>query len=257
MQLGRRYERLMTMDCTVPNAPSGQTFIPVAFVNLHGEVNIMNFNILLAKFYNISFSESRVKEGFLTDRIKEYAADCATSMFILDDIHFLRIKNSSHETLNNHIKHLANSISATFVYAGIGLEGTGLLTEGNSVEKAKYSQTGHRFKKFDLTPYQYANDKSRAEFLIVLSSFESHLLLFEQVSGSLAKDMGEYIFARTSGFLGPISTLIREAASIAIKSGEERITIDIMKRIKLDYDSEASYKFFKKQIRAAHQKAAA
>jgi hypothetical protein len=256
MQLGRRYERQITKNFELTTTPSGQTFIPVAYVNLPGEVNIMNFNYLLAKFYNIPFSKS-VKAGFLTDRIKEHAADCATSMVILDDIHFLKIKNRSHETLNNHFKHLANSVSATFVYAGINCEGIGLLTEGNSVEQAAYSQTGHRFKKFDLRPYDFNVANSRQEFFSVLTTFETHLLLFQHPMQSLAKEMGEYIFARTSGFLGPISTLIREAASLAIKEKTERITEDILKKIKLDFDSEVRYKEYKKKYRAAKQKSAA
>lgn len=256
MQLGRRYEKQITKDFRLTTTPSGHTFIPVAYVNLPGEVNIMNFNYLLAKFYNIPFSKS-AKESFLTDRIKEYAADCATSMFILDDIHFLKIKNRSHETLNNHLKHLANSISATFVYAGINCEGTGLIAEGNSIEKAAYSQTGHRFKKFDLRPYDFSNSASREEFFTVLGTFEDNLILFEHPARSLAREMGEYIFARTNGFLGPISTLIREAASLAIKEKTERITIDILRKIKLDFDSEASYKQYKKREHAASQKVAA
>ena len=256
MQLGRRYEKQITQNFQLTTTPTGHRFIPVAYVNLPGEVNIMNFNYLLAKFYNIPFSKS-VKEGFLTDRIKECAADCATSMVILDDIHFLKIKNRSHETLNNHIKHLANSISATFIYAGINCEGTGLLAEGNSIEQAGFSQTGHRFKKFDLQPYVLENPKSKQEFFAVISTFESHLLLFGQPAQSLANELGEYIFARTSGFLGPISTLIREGASIAIKQEKECITVDILKSIKLDYDSEARYKEYKKKLRAIEQKRAA
>lgn len=256
MQLGRRYEKQITRDFTVTTTPGGHTFIPVAYINLPGEVNIMNFNFLLAKFYNIPFSKS-VKESFLTDRIKEYAADCATSMFILDDIHFLKIRNRTHETLNNHIKHLANSISATFIYAGINCEGTGLLSEGNSVEQAGFSQTGHRFKKFDLAPFDFANTKLRQEFFDVLGFFESKLMLFNHLPHSLARESGEYIFARTSGFMGPISTLLREAASLSIKEKSERITIDVLKKIKLDFDSEARYKEYKKKQRATEQKTAA
>jgi len=256
MQLGRRYEKQITRNFSLKTTPTGQTFIPVAYVNLPGEVNIMNFNYLLAKFYNIPFSKS-VKESFLTDRIKEHAADCATSMFILDDIHFLQIRNRSHEVFNNHIKHLANSISATFIYAGINCEGTGLLTEGNSRERSAYSQTGHRFKKFDLRPYDFENPKSRQEFLDVLGTFESHLMLFRHPAQSLAKEMGEYIFARTGGFLGPMSTLIREAASLAIKDKTEQITVGTFRKIKLDFDSEARYKTYKKKQIAIEQKTAA
>lgn len=255
MQLGRRYERLATKNFTVTKTPDGNTYIPVVYINLPGECTIKNFNRILAKFYNIPHPK-KIDEAFLTDQIKEYARDCGTSMVIVDDIHFLKMKNRSHATLNNHLKHLANSISATFIYAGIDCEGTGLLTEGSSVERATFSQTGHRFKKFDLSPYRYSTDKMKAEYLTVLSAFESNLILLKHPAKSLASELGEYIFARTGGFLGPISTLIREGASLAIKDKSERITLEILKKIKLDFDSEQRFKLYKKQQTAMQQKSA-
>jgi hypothetical protein len=253
MQLGRRYEKLLTKNHTITRTPTGNVFLPVAFVNLPGEVSIMNFNYLLARFYNIPFSK-KVKEGDLTDRIKEHAADCGTSMVILDDIHFLRIKNRSHETVNNHFKHLANSISATFVYAGINVEGSGLLSEGNKPENKILSQTAHRFKRFELLPFDYNQAKSREDFLKVLTSFEDNLLLFEQTKGSLVSVTAEYIWDRTGGFIGPMSALIREGAALAIKRNTERITIKLLKDIKLDFDSEQQFKLCGKKYQASGQK---
>lgn len=252
MQLGRRYEKLITNNHTITHTPNGDVFLPVAFVNLPGEVSIMNFNYLLARFYNIPFSKN-VKEGDLTDRIKEHAADCGTSMVILDDIHFLRIKNRSHETVNNHFKHLASSISATFIYAGINVKESGLLAEGKSPEDATFSQTARRFKKFDLLPFNYHDADSRRDFLTVLSSFEKQLLLFDQPCGGLVKDTGGYIWERTGGFIGPISSLIREGAAIAIKRQTERITLDILNSVKLDSESEQHFIISKKQKQASGQ----
>ena len=256
MQLGRRYEKLITKDHTITHTPTGDIFLPVAFVNLPGEVSIMNFNYLLARFYNIPFSK-KVRESELTDRIKEHVANCGTSLVILDDIHFLRIKNRSHETVNNHIKHLANSISATFLYAGINVEGCGLLAEGNSVEKSTFSQTAHRFKKFDLLPFTYADPQSQKDFLQVLASFEKHLLLFDHQPGALVTETGAYIWSRTAGYIGPISTLIREGAAVAIQERTERITEKILANIKLDFESEQHFKLNKKQQYASGQRSTA
>lgn len=253
MQLGRRYEKLITKNHTIKRTPTGNLFLPVAFVNLPGEVSIMNFNYLLARFYNIPFSR-KVKEFELTDRIEEHAAECGTSMVILDDIHFLKIKNRSHETLNNHIKYLATSISATFVYAGINVEGSGLLAEGNSAENKTLSQTAHRFKKFELLPFDYNETNSRAAFLKVLTSFEENLLLFDQTEGALVRDTAEYIWARTGGFIGSIAALIREGAALAIRRNTERITIDILSNIKLDFESEQQFRLNRKKYQASGQK---
>lgn len=253
MQLGRRYEKLLTKNHTITRTPNGSVFLPVAFVNLPGEVSILNFNYILARFYNIPFSKN-VREFELTDRIEEHAADCGTSMVILDDIHFLRIKNRSHEVVNDHFKHLASSISATFVYAGINVEGSGLLAEGNKPENKILSQTAHRFKRFDLIPFDYNNTQSRNDFNKVLASFEDNLLLFEQAKGSLVENTAEYIWARTGGFIGPISGLIREGAALAIKRNTEKITVDILASIKLDSESEQQFKLNTKKYRASGQR---
>lgn len=255
MQLGRRYERVMTKEHTITRTPSGSVFVPVAFVSLPGEVSILNFNMILARFYNIPFAKS-VRAEILTDQIKEHAADCGTSMVILDDIHFLQIKNRTHATVNKHIKSLANSISATFVYAGIKLNETGLLTEGLSKEKENYTQTGHRFKKFDLTPFDFRDARSKKEFLAVLTEFEKHLLLFNQKPQSLALELGQYIWKRTGGYMGPISTLIREGAALAIKTKSECLNLEVLQKIKLDYDSENNYAIYKKIDQASAQRSA-
>ena len=159
-----------------------------------------------------------------------------------------------HETVNNHIKHLATSISATFVYAGIDVEGSGFVAEGRSTEKAKYSQTAHRFKKFNLLPFDYNNTRSKKHFLELLASFEDHLLLFDHLPHALAEEAGQYIWARTGGYIGPISTLMREAVAVAIKQKKERITLDILKSIKLDFQSEQQFSLCLKQQQAAGQR---
>lgn len=256
MQLGRRYEKLITNEHTITRTPTGDVFVPVAFIALPGEVNIMNFNYLLADFYNIPFSK-KSKEGELTKSIKQHAADCCTSMVIIDDIHFLRIKNRTHEIVNEHMKHLANYISATFVYAGVNVKGSGFITEGNNEEKAPFSQNAHRFKIFNLAPFNYHNDESKEQFLRVIAAFEDNLLLFNHRPHSLAEEVGEYIWTRTGGYMGPIATLIREATDIAIKDGKERITKSILQSIKLDSASELHFRLRGKQREASAQKSKA
>lgn len=253
MQFGRRYELKITKDHTIKRTPTGHVFVPVAFVNLPAEMSIMNFNYLLAKFFNIPFSRSD-RELFLSNAIKEAAADCGTSLFILDDIHFLQIKNRIHATLNNHIKHLANSISATFVYAGIDLQHTGLLTEGQSKEKGTNTQTGHRFKKFDLTEYSMATNAGKKNFKELLNFFEEHIGLYLQSPGSLFSEFAPYILDRTSGYIGPISNLLRECGNLAIRSGTECFSIGLFEKIRLDHDSEAAYRQKRKIKQASAQR---
>jgi hypothetical protein len=250
MQFGRRYEQKITNHHKIKETPSGDLFLPVAYVNLPGEVNILNFNWLLADFYNIPAPKSS-KPSFLTKQIIEYAANCATSLVILDDIHFLKMKNRTAETLNNHLKSLANSISATFMYAGINCEGTGLLSEGYRPELIQFSQTGHRFKKFDVYPFSTKTAEDNKSFCTLLTFIEKNLLLYHQPRGTLSSEFGDYIMSRTGGFIGAIVTLLREAGAIAIRDRKECITEKILESIKLDFDSEERYKQFKRSRKAA------
>lgn len=246
MQLGRKYELKVTKQHSITTTPTGHRFIPVAYINLPATMAIMNFNHLLARFYNIPLSRG-AREEEITDAIKEAAADCCTSMFILDDIHFLEIKNRTHKTLNNHIKSLANSISATFVYAGIDLGKTGLLTEGKSTKEINNTQTGHRFKKFDLSAFSTATEIERNNFKNLLNYFEEQLMLYKQKPGDLFENFGTYILDRTGGFIGPLTHLLRECAQLAISSGVEEFTLRNFRKIRLDYDSEKRYQLILKR----------
>jgi hypothetical protein len=246
MQLGRRYELKLTQNHKITTTPTGHNFYPVAYINLPATMAILNFNILLSTFYHIPVSK-RQREEEMTSAIKAAAADCGTSMFILDDIHFLQIRNRTHATLNNHIKSLANSISATFVYAGIDLENTGLLTEGKSAEKGNNTQTGHRFKIFDMHAFSMKTTKASQNYEDLLNYFEEEMSLYKQSPGSLFKDFGPYILDRTGGFIGPISLLLRECSTLAINNGNEAFTFEDLHRIKLDHDSEKAYRLTAKR----------
>lgn len=246
MQLGRLYELKLTKNHHILKTPTGHNFYPVAYVNLPATMAILNFNILLAKFYHIPVSV-RQREEEITAAIKAVAADCGTSMFILDDIHFLQIKNRTHATLNNHIKSLANSISATFVYAGIDLQNTGLLTEGKSVEKGGNTQTGHRFKIFELDKFSMDNPNARENYKALIDYFESEMFLYKQKPGALFQEFGQYVLDRTGGFIGPISLLLRECCTLAINSGHEEFTFQDLRKVRLDHDSEKAFRLMNKR----------
>jgi hypothetical protein len=231
--LGRKYERAIRKRTGLAdNLPSGNRFIPVVYVSLPGEVTIKAFNWLVVEYLGLPAPRS-ASEEWLSRQIVRSANACGTSMFIVDDIHFVKMKDRGGETINNHFKYLGTCISATFVYAGINLTGTQLLSEGASRARAVFSQTQHRFKRFEITPY----DKDGQVFRALLASFEHHLLLRRHKPGTLDQ-FADYIFARTGGFIGAVSDLLREAANLAIDTGEERITRKLLSRVTLDFAAE-------------------
>lgn len=233
IELGKKYERLLRNKVERPiNAEQGSDFIPVVYVTLPGELTIKAFNLLIAQFLGIPGAPHR-DINWLSQRIIDTAIECRVSLVIIDDIHFLKMKNRSAESINNHFKYLANCISATFIYAGIQVEDTGLLSEGSSKDREKFSQTRHRFKKYTISPFE----KGSEDFLKLLLGFEEHLLLvLQKKKGILA--LADYIHDRTDGYIGAISNLLRQGANLAIRTGDECLSEEILDRIRLDHAAE-------------------
>ena len=232
--LGKKYEnswrknifpKIQNSNFSIP--------IPVVYVTLPGFVAIKDFNRLITSFMGISVPAT-ASVSWLNERIIDAMQACGTSLVIIDDIHFLEMRNRSAHLVNNHLKYLANCVSATFVYAGINVEGSGLLAEGNSKEKAYVSQTQHRFKTFSIAPFS----KNSQDFKSLLSSFEVSLALMSQPQGTLVQ-FSDFIHDRTAGFMGAISNLLREGANMAIDQGHEKLSRTLLENVKLAYASEA------------------
>lgn len=233
VELGKKYEKSLRKKLNRPiDAKLGSDFIPVVYVTLPGELTIRAFNRLIAQFLGIP-GAANGDIDWLNERIIKTADECGVSLVIIDDIHFLKMKNRSAESVNNHFKYLASSMSATFIYAGIHVEDTGLFSESSSKDREKFSQTRHRFKKYTISPFQ----KGSADYLNLLLSFEKNLLLMLQSEKSILM-LADYIHDRTDGYIGAISNLLREGANAAIQAGDERLSEKVLNRIRLDHAAE-------------------
>jgi hypothetical protein len=233
--LGRRYEQTVRrkQNLVGEELPNGNLYVPVVYINLPSKLTLKAFNRRAVNYFNIPAPLS-ADEDWLSERIIRAASDCGTSLFIIDDVHFIKMGNRSGEAINNHLKWLANYISATFVYAGIDLKGTKLFSEGASREREATSQTKRRFKRFEISPFEDGSD----EFLGLLAAFEQHLVLLKHEPGILTEKLAGYVYNRTNGFIGAISQLVRGGALRAILQGEERLSRPLLDKIILDYGAE-------------------
>jgi AAA domain len=238
VHLGRKYERQIRKKWNLSlNDNNGLVaFIPVAYVTLPGSVTIRAFNHLFLRFYGIVLPKGS-SEGELAARIVDVCQRCNTTLILIDDIHFLEVKNRPGQIVNNHLKYLASQISATFGYAGIDLEHSGILSEGASEATRARSQVDHRFAKFEIKPFE-EKDKN---FLDLLNAYEKSLCLVNQPEGSLVRNAA-YIHKRTSGFNGAISQLLKMAANEAIRSGDERLLVKHMDTVILSNAAEKNYR---------------
>jgi hypothetical protein len=237
-EFGRLFEREIRTQFGVAHDDDDE-FIPVCYVSLPATASIRALNASIAEFYGVSVP-SRATAEQLTHTIKTVARRCNTVLFLIDEVHYLNLRNESDRKVNDHLKHLANGIAATFVYAGIGLRQRGFLAEGSRGGDAAMSQIQRRFKHYEISPFQIATPDGEREWKSLIKTLERELVLFRQPPGSLVA-LHQHLFERTSGVIGSITELIRQAANLAIEEGSERITQPILDRIELDTSSEAEF----------------
>jgi len=237
VELGRIYEIELRRQFNLgprENMDETSTFLPAAYITLPGNVTPNSFDKQLLSFYGAPDPPVRATEADLMKQVVNFIVRCGTSVVFVDDVHFLDMRYLPAQLANNHIKSLASKAPATFVYAGIDLERTGLFTEGEAVTHRDHSQTDHRFICCTIEPYE----KSDPELKKTLAQYEKNISLVLHEERDLTS-LRPYIHERTRGFMGSIDHLIRASANLAIKSGEERLSKGLMERVRLDHASES------------------
>jgi hypothetical protein len=220
---------------------SGGEFIPVVYVSLHEKPTTKNFNKLLLHFYGHP-ARGSADTGDLTDAVTELIRRCATTLVLVDDIHFLDFRRKDDTDTNNHLKKLINECrSTTFLYAGVDLVENGWLVEGKGRRHAD-AQTAGRMKRLPAAPFVLDRDncESSQRWQSLLATFESELVLLDAQPGDVYFELAEYVHVRTGGKIGPISQLLREGAFLAVEYGQERITEALLDEIVLDDHSETA-----------------
>lgn len=121
---------------------------------------------------------------------------------------------------------LLDTIKSVTSQAKIPIVAFGIMSA--SVILSKDPQLNSRFTKMDLPVW----DKD-VEFKRLLASFES-LLPLQKPSKLIEDKLAYQILTRTNGTIGEISRLLQELAIVAIETGKEMITIDMVHDIPFD-----------------------
>ena len=146
---------------------------------------------------------------------------------------------SAGEDMSDHLKYFTEHIPATFVYAGIDVEKSGLFTG------LRGRQLSGRAMLLHSGPFTYAE-----EWQALVATVEDALRLHEHVPGTLARD-AKYLHRRTGGAISSLSQLVRQAAISAILTGTDAIDRDILDATVIDHAAESAAKGRGRQPRAA------
>ncbi|MBX2963956.1 MAG: TniB family NTP-binding protein [Cyclobacteriaceae bacterium] len=134
---------------------------------------------------------------------------------ILDEIHIMG------RAQDRPLRHLLDTIKAIVNMAKIPLIAFGTVDAAIILEKDE--QMHSRFTQMDL-PDWTGNEDLQTLF----KSFEEGLPLRKQ-SNLTDDELGFHLFDKTNGTIGELNRLLQQCAIEAIKSGEERITVNQVK----------------------------
>ncbi|MET7638644.1 AAA family ATPase [Streptomyces sp. NPDC005438] len=227
--------------------PSGNRRVPVIYIALSGNTQIRGLNAAICRFYGLPTSGN-------ADTLAERAVDAVLSMktaaIIIDDIHFLAGSNSNSVRMANQLKYLANVFPVTLIYVGVGVQQRGVLREGFSDRQTELAQFGRRTTPLTLPPFHIEDDEGRQDWQTLLKTIEQKLVLAEKYPGMLARDLSDYLFARSTGHFASLMALINRGCLRAIRSGHERLDTDLMDQVKNDAAAEAARKELEAEIAA-------
>ncbi|RIS88675.1 AAA family ATPase [Mycobacteroides abscessus] len=210
---------------------------PVCRVGLTGNTGMVEFNKAMLAFYAHP-GTSRGKAADYAYRALDNVLSCETKLLVVDDLHFLRWRNTVGVEISNHFKYIANEFPVTLIFVGVGLAARGLFSEGHSYEDAVIAQTGRRTTKLDVRPFGIDTDEGKREWRQLLLALEKRIVLADKHPGMLADDLSDYLFARSTGHIGSLMTLINRGCQRAVRTGAELLSRELMDLVKNDEASE-------------------
>jgi hypothetical protein len=209
----------------------------VCRVGLTGNTGMKDFNRALLEFFGHPGAVRGTTAQF-AHRALDCVLSCAMRLLVVDDLHFLRWKDKNGVEVSNHFKYIANEFPVTLLFIGVGLTARGIFTEGHDHTDAILAQTGRRTTPLGMAPFLIDTEAARQDWRRLLLAIEQRLVLARKQPGMLADHLGDYLFARSTGHIGSLMTLVNRGCQRAIRTGEERLTVDLLDRVKIDAAAE-------------------
>jgi len=166
---------------------------------------------------------SRQNQADITNAVCDVLARLRVDLVLVDEIHNLNLATRVGADASDQLKYLAERIPATFIYAGINAEGSGLFAG------TRGQQIAGRFGLIPTVAFPYA-----VEWKGLVVTLEDALRLHHHRPATLA-GLDRYLHQRTGGMIGSLSHLIRGAAIEAILDGSEQITKHTLDSVEVDH----------------------
>lgn len=227
------------IDLYGPTTPDGHERVPVAYVGLTSNTSMRSLNSMLCRFYAHPGAE-RGNATQLANRAADCVLSCKTRLIVVDDVHFLDLNRRDGREVANHFKWLANQFPVTFLFVGVGLRQRRLLDEGLTASERQLAQTARRWTRVTLGPFEVVTEDGRRTWRRLLLAIERDLVLADQRPGDLADGLAGYLYARSTGHFASLMTIIGRGCRRAITTGQERLSTEVLDRVRNDEAAEAA-----------------
>ncbi|QXQ08763.1 ATP-binding protein [Paeniglutamicibacter sp. Y32M11] len=219
--LGKTHELLIKRKY-----PTQRDRIPVVYITTPPKGSPRK---LASEFANFLGLPQRPRQNVtdIADAVCQVLTTARTDLVIVDEIHNLNLATSAGEDMSDHLKYFAEHMPATFIYAGINVENSGLFTglRGRQISARSVLMTTG---PFPLTE----------EWDSLVATLENGLRLHNHKPGTLTSQT-QYLHHRTGGSISSLSHLIREAAILAILQGTEQIDRARLDEIWIDHAAQS------------------
>ena len=220
-QLGRTHE-LMVRD-----RHPGAGRIPVVYVTTPPRGSPRKLAMEFARFLGLPPVRRGQNTTDIADAVCQVLIDARVDLVLVDEIHNLNLATSAGEDMSDHLKYFTEHLPATFAYAGIDVERSGLFTG------VRGRQIAGRCVLISTGPFPL-----QQEWAALLATLEAALRLHRHQPGTLP-GLGKYLHQRTGGMIGSLSHLVRAAALVAILDGTEQITRTLLDGIPVDHAAQS------------------
>ncbi len=223
-----------------PTTKDGSQRLPIAFVPLRSATTLKDLNKQILRFYRHP-AGSRDTKADLVALVVDCVTTAETRLIIIDDLHFVDYNHRDGKAVANHLKGLANALPVTFMYIGVGLLERRFFTEGNerASKGLEVAQMARRTTRCPVAPFTLSTDAGFRAWVDLLTAFQGQLVLADAPADVLTRHARD-LFRRTQGRIGSLASLLEHACHIAVTTGIEDITAEVLSMSVADNASETS-----------------
>ena len=224
-QLGKNFEQL-----TRRRQPHQAGLLPVVYVTVPPAATPKMLAVEFARFIGLPLP-ARFSQVEITNQVCDLLCTLGTRLVLLDEIHNMDIGTRIGAEAADQIKYLSERIPATFVLAGVDVDGGGLFAGRRG------GQIASRYTLIPTRPFAHKTSADQNAWRSLVATLEQALRLHAHKPGTLL-GLESYLHQRTGGMIGSLSQLIREAALDAIENDTEKITRKSLDAVDLDLSAE-------------------